>query len=427
MISIMERIIIENFGGLDKLDIELNKINVFIGKQASGKSVTAKLLFFFKEVYKDIFEANTQVKSKQVVNQYILDIFCNYFPPHTWGDKPFVVKYSLDEHFIRVLKVDEQKLKIEYSDSIKELFTIAKKLIKQDKERFSPKDEFDIYQPNNYHLERQYVSMVQNKINVKIGYSQLYIPAGRSFFANLQNNIFSFLSNNKSIDPFLVRFGAFYENIKPIVVRSSFLSILDKKIASLFEQLSQDIINGVYLREDNQDFLLHDDKRKINVSFVSSGQQEILPLVLMLRTLVSSSSSGGGTTIYIEEPEAHLFPRAQKKIVELLTLVASHSQNKIQLVITTHSPYILTSFNNLAQAGVIKTSLSENNEKLNELYQVIDKELILDPNHLSAFALKDRTGLSIIDDETSLIHADYLDSISEEIAEQFDHFLNLME
>ncbi|NET05121.1 MAG: AAA family ATPase [Symploca sp. SIO2B6] len=42
----MERLLIENFVGIKKLDIELKKINILIGPQASGKSVCAKLLFY---------------------------------------------------------------------------------------------------------------------------------------------------------------------------------------------------------------------------------------------------------------------------------------------------------------------------------------------------------------------------------------------
>lgn len=53
----MERIIIKNFGGLEEVDITLEKINVFIGKQASGKSVTIKLICYFKSLFRNIFLA----------------------------------------------------------------------------------------------------------------------------------------------------------------------------------------------------------------------------------------------------------------------------------------------------------------------------------------------------------------------------------
>jgi predicted ATPase len=43
-----ERLIIRNFAGIMNIKVEIKKINIIIGPQASGKSVCAKLLFFFK-------------------------------------------------------------------------------------------------------------------------------------------------------------------------------------------------------------------------------------------------------------------------------------------------------------------------------------------------------------------------------------------
>lgn len=39
----MARLIIKNIGPIKHVDIELNKINVIIGEQSSGKSTIAKL------------------------------------------------------------------------------------------------------------------------------------------------------------------------------------------------------------------------------------------------------------------------------------------------------------------------------------------------------------------------------------------------
>ncbi|WP_029033397.1 ATP-binding protein [Salinimicrobium terrae] len=72
-------------------------------------------------------------------------------------------------------------------------------------------------------------------------------------------------------------------------------------------------MNGTYLREKEKDFILHKDNRKVNLSNASSGQQETLPLVTVLKVLNYSSFFNGGATLYIEEPEAHLFPTAQMK------------------------------------------------------------------------------------------------------------------
>ena len=46
----MERIIISQFAGLNEVTLETGPIMVLIGPPASGKSISAKLLYFFREI-----------------------------------------------------------------------------------------------------------------------------------------------------------------------------------------------------------------------------------------------------------------------------------------------------------------------------------------------------------------------------------------
>lgn len=68
----------------------------------------------------------------------------------------------------------------------------------------------------------------------------------------------------------------------------------------------------------------------------------------------------------MEEPESHLFPDAQKDMAEALGLFANKNN---QLMVTTHSPYILGAFNNLlysgksATHGIISSALLKWQEK----------------------------------------------------------------
>lgn len=414
----MERIVIKNFAGIDSLDISLNRINVFIGRQASGKSVTAKLIYYFKGVSRDFLDSALADKTKLQAEKKLLIKFEEYFPSDTWPSRNFEIVYYFDDNFIRVVK-EKSKLKIDFSDAVAKLFNYCKRVIKADKGRFNPQDKFEIYKPS-YRIHEKYLSIVEKELGYNASYNPLFIPAGRSFFANLQSSIFSFLSNNKAIDPFLVEFGSFYESIKPIADRA-FSPRENKHIFGLANNLILEIIGGRYLREKNKDYLIHDDKRKINVSFSSSGQQETLPLLLILKALLRISFIGSGSSVFIEEPEAHLFPGAQKKIIELMGLVFNNAKNSTQLIITTHSPYVLTSINNLVQGHISESKLEEHQK--NALYNVLPKEYLINETFLNAFAFKDGAVESIIDKELGLIHSRYLDKISEEIAVQFDQLL----
>ncbi|MCG6171626.1 AAA family ATPase, partial [Anoxybacillus sp. LAT_11] len=73
------------------------------------------------------------------------------------------------------------------------------------------------------------------------------------------------------------------------------------------------------------------------LKFSSSGQQEVVWILLLIFTVILERRR---VFMVIEEPEAHLYPSAQKEMVALFALLLNATDNT--LVITTHSPYILS-------------------------------------------------------------------------------------
>jgi hypothetical protein len=108
----------------------------------------------------------------------------------------------------------------------------------------------------------------------------------------------------------------------------------------------------------------------------------------------------------------------------LISYVFNTSKSDLQFFITTHSPYILTSFNNLMYAGELEKKFDEKQKA--ELYKIIPKELIIDPKSVSAYSLEfDKPLQNLINPETNLIDANLIDSVSDDIAIEFDKLLNL--
>jgi predicted ATPase len=66
-----------------------------------------------------------------------------------------------------------------------------------------------------------------------------------------------------------------------------------------------------------------------NVGF---GISYVLPLIVVILSAKPSS------LILIENPEAHLHPKAQSKLIELMALAA---QNGVQILVETHSDHII--------------------------------------------------------------------------------------
>jgi hypothetical protein len=139
----------------------------------------------------------------------------------------------------------------------------------------------------------------------------------------------------------------------------------------------------------------------------------------------TSAVPGGGRilrrTVYIEEPEAHLFPRAQNKLVEILAALVARRKHT-NLVLTTHSPYVLSKFNNLIKAGSLVRSSKASINK--ELARIVPETAWLMPQAVNAYAIIDGR-LENIMDPSGLIAADYLDDVSGDIAREFSQLLAL--
>ena len=127
------------------------------------------------------------------------------------------------------------------------------------------------------------------------------------------------------------------------------------------------------------------------------------------------------TDMYIEEPEAHIFPSTQKDFVYSLVSLLN-GKTRHSCVIATHSPYIMTSFNNLIQAGQIAKESDEKTQKVKERFTT---RQLLRYDDVAAFSMHDGQATSILDKEYGLISADALDAASQDISDDFNFLINI--
>ena len=73
----METIYIENFAGIKKMDFDFKSINILIGPQGSGKSVTVKLMYFFKNFINEIVKNIENEESKRDLDKNQKQIIAN--------------------------------------------------------------------------------------------------------------------------------------------------------------------------------------------------------------------------------------------------------------------------------------------------------------------------------------------------------------
>lgn len=430
----MEKIEIRDFVGIKDITLEVKAINILIGPQASGKSIITKLLFYFKNFIFDIISAAEETKYKRDLDNHYKQKFEEYFPVSYWGSKNFKIRYYVDNEFIEIYRKKSRatassQLALKYSEFYNNEFSKWREIIqKRKKEELKQEEVLSIQMQFdfNYDIKKSFLSKISQSLNKVSTFSQLYIPAGRSFFANLKSSIFTFLSESNAVDPFLIEFGTYYERIKhPIRLEMFRRNIENAELNSEIALLNKQILCGKYTQKDGEDYLEVDDGRQIGIANSSSGQQETLPLAIILGTIAHSKPQIGGSSIYIEEPEAHIFPAAQRNIVELIATVYNARKDSLQFLITTHSPYILTAFNNLLQAGILAVDASE--EKIEKISHLVPRTRFLNPEEVAVYSLKDGYCKSIIDEETGLIDTNIIDAVSNELAIQFDELLDLEE
>ena len=89
----------------------------------------------------------------------------------------------------------------------------------------------------------------------------------------------------------------------------------------------------------------HGSEQTLRMSQSSAMVSELAPLVLFLRGIIQL-----GDTLIIEEPEAHLHPAAQTKVAGTLARLVRAG---VRVIITTHSDWLLEQIGNLVREGEV--------------------------------------------------------------------------
>lgn len=138
------------------------------------------------------------------------------------------------------------------------------------------------------------------------------------------------------------------------------------------ERIEKNILHGKVDFDKNTQKLIftpQNTELKLDLSYTSSMVSEITPIVSYLRYIINQEEDflhysfpykrrigfkreNSKPIIIIEEPEAHLHPEIQIKLIEEFVQLAKED---VKFIITTHSNYIFNKFNNLVLSQDINT------------------------------------------------------------------------
>lgn len=370
-----EKLIIKNFGPIKNVELEFRKVNILIGEQGTGKSTVGKVLSVVKNVL-DRSDMQLWIKgeaaSKERMDEYFNDEF----------------KKNLDEYGItNYLNWDTY---IEFRDSVFHL----------------------IYENTRVDLQKNPQGNKDRDTRIIA-----YIPAFREAVMLLNKSIFGLAGLKAPLPQYFFSFGQYVSNAKNSKSLYDYSNVLDIR----------------YKNVNENDIIILKNGKEINIGEASSAVNSVVPLLLVFDYAVESNYSTDHRIynhlncpyIIIEEPELNCFPTTQKKLMEYFISKIKYETTAdfdyyCKLVITTHSPYILTSLNNVMYAYQV------GQEHQREANEIIDKKYWINPDDVSAYMLlQDGTCEDIIDRQENLIKAEKIDGVSGFLNEQFDALLNI--
>lgn len=390
----MKHLVIRHFGPIKEADMDLRRVNIIIGPQSSGKSTILKIACFCDWMERQI--ELTQNPDKYCDSNFFIENLIGFHKLEGYLQQETYIRYENDA------------VSFDYSEKNKKCtfkWNEAKRWkYKRTKIAYIPAERNLVAAiPNWYQVNMNKDNILDfmkewefaRKAFLK-GEQILDLPVKYEYNAYNQGDRIK-LENGKELDLTVASSGL--QALTPLYVMLRYLTSEYYKEAHT--NVEQDM-----LRQN-----LHEVVAKKCAGLTKGEQQNIIDTIL----------TPHHTDLFVEEPEAHIFPSTQKSFVySLVEMLNGNVQHTCFLA--THSPYILTAFNNIILAG---ETMATSKEKADKVSVIMPKRQTLCYDEVAAFEMSNGRNHSIMDEDFRLISADAIDAASQEISNDFDYLLNI--
>lgn len=379
----MSKIKIKNFGpikeGLQTDDgwIDIDKVTVFIGNQGSGKSTVAKLFSTLSWLEKSINRGDIN-KSKVSFARFI--DFTGYQKIHNYFKEETFIDYIGDKYQITYDK--------------KEKFPIIKEV--NNSKFIVPKI---MYVP----AERNFLSTISDAYNAK----------------GLPDNLFSFAEELKKAQKALkgekidLKLGSYqYEYDED--ADSSYVIGKDYKINLLEASSGLQSFTPMFLvsRELSSSISEKEETLRKNMSVTQSIRMDNEISELMLNKSISESSKSKKVDEIrdkyyskcfiniVEEPEQNLFPNSQWEMIK--SLLSFNNKTNNNLLITTHSPYLVNYLSVIVKAGQVKSKV-QSEDLVRKIEEIVPSSSLISSNKVNVYEFNEKLGeINVLEDYKGL-------------------------
>jgi predicted ATP-dependent endonuclease of OLD family len=442
------KLIVKNFGPIKEVELVLKNVNVFIGPQATGKSALAKVYTIFKAPRKFFYKKDSEkgiiVIDNEKASKEVPDVFSEYninsfLTPET------EISFESELHTIKYVNgaleyVPKLFNKLNYIEGLCTDFDTNQKIIATKFQELCNKFIFlgaratrvilgsskpatvfikdeDLEEINSVQC-KELIEESRELEDQLSSNTAIYIPAERNLASIVKKAALNLIKNNAPIPKHILSFGAELEK----------LSIREIELDFIQKNLKYRIVNG-------EDKIYINDDKFISLEEAASGIQSVIPVLAS----ILDKKDVNHRSFVIEEPELNLFPFAQYKLINFLELnrkdpIFEWEDYGTIHTYTTHSPYVLSSLNNLLYAHKVKSIMSEKRDKskpiveeITRIEETVSKIITasLSPNSFTAYQICDGYAKSIFNQDTGLIEENYIDESTDKINDDFEALMEL--
>ena len=318
----------KNFAKLKDTQVAFNDITVIAGKPGTGKSYVMKFMYALDEAFSSVKKSKEE--QLKILNEFLKD-----------SEK----------------LTNEDKVKLGES-------LLQESKIKTDEELI---EEIELAMKNLLNSIFASLHQISDNFLVDFGGSKTYY----------NSKIFTVKPSSKYSDKSVTQEAIFVET--PLILEfkkfmkreegktpyqiESLLNVLDTdysftddeqdRFIKEFTQKSKEIIRGDIESSGDSFIFNKEDDKSYNIVNASSGTKSIG----LLQYLVTNKALKKGSVLYWEEPEVHLHPEWQLRMVELFVELMHAG---VKIVFSTHSPYMCDYLNAISKKQKFSDRVSFN-------------------------------------------------------------------
>lgn len=323
---------IKNFKCFEELDIELSNLNVFAGINSMGKSSVIQALLLLRQS----FEMGTLCDGLHL-NGDLIEL----------GTGFDLMNRNSNEDIIGIgLSLNDKELFWNYTYSKESDY----QELKETNFNSFEKVNISIFKPTFCYISA-------DRIGPQRYYKQSYHEIHQRNQVGTRGELFADYLAKRGLEDKVENSKVLYPDTSELLLYQTeqWLSVISPGIHIHPKEYQEAGIVGIGYNVYNSEYT------PMNVGF---GISYVAPII------VSLLKAKNGDIVIIENPEAHLHPKGQRKMGELIARAASGG---VQIILETHSDHIL----NGIRLAVKNKTISGNDVRLNYFYQRTEKDLTI--------------------------------------------------